>query len=121
MGMNLSHGGHLTHGSPVNFSGYTYKIIPYGVDKDTGLIDYEEVARLAREHKPKMIIAGGSAYPRVVDAVKFRAIADEVGAKIMTDIAHPAGLIAAGIYPSPVPYSEFVTTTTHKTLRKRLE
>ena len=117
LGMNLSHGGHLTHGSPVNFSGYTYKIVAYGVDKDTGLIDYDEVARLAREHNPKMIIAGGSAYPRVVDAVKFRAIADEVGAKIMTDIAHPAGLIAAGIYPSPVPYSEFVTTTTHKTLR----
>lgn len=117
LGMNLSHGGHLTHGSPVNFSGYTYKVIAYGVDKDTGLIDYDEVTRLAREHNPKMIIAGGSAYPRVVDAVKFRAIADEVGAKIMTDIAHPAGLIAAGIYPSPVPYSEFVTTTTHKTLR----
>lgn len=117
LGMNLSHGGHLTHGSPVNFSGYSYKIIPYGVDKDTGLIDYEEVARLAREHSPKMIIAGGSAYPRIIDAPRFRAIADQVGAKVMTDMAHPAGLIAAGIYPSPVPYSDFVTSTTHKTLR----
>jgi glycine hydroxymethyltransferase len=117
LGMNLSHGGHLTHGSPVNFSGYSYKIIPYGVDKDTGLIDYEEVARLAREHNPKMIIAGGSAYPRIIDAPRFRAIADQVGAKVMTDMAHPAGLIAAGIYPSPVPHSDFVTSTTHKTLR----
>ncbi len=117
LGMNLSHGGHLTHGSPVNFSGYTYHVIPYGVNKDTELIDYEEVAKLAREHKPKMIIVGGSAYPRVIDAVKFREIADEVGAKIMTDIAHPAGLVAAGLYPSPVPHSEFVTTTTHKTMR----
>ena len=117
LGMNLSHGGHLTHGSPVNFSGYTYNVIPYGVSKDTELIDYEEVAALAREHKPKLIVVGASAYPRVIDAVKFREIADEVGAKIMTDIAHPAGLVATGLYPSPVPYSEFVTTTTHKTLR----
>lgn len=117
MGMNLSHGGHLTHGCPVNFSGYTYNIVPYGVHKDTELIDYDEVARLAQEHKPKLIIVGASAYPRVIDAVRFRAIADEVGAKIMTDIAHPAGLVATGLYPSPVPYSEFVTTTTHKTLR----
>jgi glycine hydroxymethyltransferase len=117
LGMNLSHGGHLTHGSPVNFSGYTYNVVPYGVNKETELIDYEEVAQLAREHKPKLIIVGASAYPRVIDAVKFREIADEVGAKIMTDIAHPAGLVATGIYPSPVPYSEFVTTTTHKTLR----
>ncbi|MDP7058481.1 MAG: serine hydroxymethyltransferase [Nitrospinaceae bacterium] len=117
LGMNLSHGGHLTHGSPVNFSGYTYTVVPYGVNKETELIDYDEVARLAREHKPEMIVVGASAYPRVIDAVKFREIADEVGAKIMTDIAHPAGLVATGLYPSPVPYSEFVTTTTHKTLR----
>ncbi|MCH8313570.1 MAG: serine hydroxymethyltransferase [Nitrospinae bacterium] len=117
LGMNLSHGGHLTHGSPVNFSGYTYNVVAYGVSKETELIDYEEVAKLARQHKPKLIVVGASAYPRVIDAVKFREIADEVGAKIMTDIAHPAGLVATGIYPSPVPYSEFVTTTTHKTLR----
>lgn len=117
MGMNLSHGGHLTHGSPVNFSGYTYNVVSYGVDKDTELIDYDEVAKLARERQPKLIVVGASAYPRVIDAVRFREIADEVGAKIMTDVAHPAGLIAAGLYPSPVPYSEFVTTTTHKTLR----
>ncbi len=117
LGMNLSHGGHLTHGSPVNFSGYSYKVFQYGVHKDTELIDYDEVERLAKEHRPKMIVVGASAYPRVIDAQRFRAIADEVGAKIMTDIAHPAGLVAAKIYPSPVPYSEFVTTTTHKTLR----
>jgi glycine hydroxymethyltransferase len=117
LGMNLSHGGHLTHGCPVNFSGYTYNVVAYGVNKETELIDYDEVGRLAREHKPKMIIVGASAYPRVIDAVKFREIADEIGAKIMTDIAHPAGLIATGLYPSPVPYSDFVTTTTHKTLR----
>ena len=117
LGMNLSHGGHLTHGSPVNFSGYTYNVVPYGVHRDTELIDYEEVARLAQEHRPKMIVVGASAYPRVIDAVKFREIGDEVGAKIMTDIAHPAGLVATGLYPSPVPYSDFVTTTTHKTLR----
>lgn len=117
LGMDLAHGGHLTHGSPVNFSGYTYKVFSYGVNRDTELIDHEEVCRLAREHKPKLIVVGGSAYPRIIDAVKFREIADEVGAKIMTDIAHPAGLVAANLYPSPVPYSEFVTTTTHKTLR----
>jgi len=117
LGMDLTHGGHLTHGCPVNFSGYTYKVVAYGVDKDTELIDYEQVLYLAKEHRPKLIIVGGSAYPRVIDALKFREIADEVGAKIMTDIAHPAGLIAAGVYPSPVPFSEFVTTTTHKTLR----
>ena len=117
LGMNLTHGGHLTHGSPVNFSGYSYKVFQYGVHKDTELIDYDEVERLAKEHRPKMIVVGASAYPRVIDAQRFRAIADEVGAKIMTDIAHPAGLVAAKIYPSPVPYSEFVTTTTHKTLR----
>ena len=117
LGMNLSHGGHLTHGCPVNFSGYTYNVVAYGVNKETQHIDYDEVGRLAREHKPKMIIVGASAYPRVIDAVKFREIADEIGAKIMTDIAHPAGLVATGLYPSPVPYSDFVTTTTHKTLR----
>ena len=117
LGMDLSHGGHLTHGCPVNFSGYTYNVAAYGLNKDTELIDYEQVLCLAKEHRPKLIIVGGSAYPRVIDALKFREIADEVGAKIMTDIAHPAGLIAAGIYPSPVSSSEFVTTTTHKTLR----
>jgi glycine hydroxymethyltransferase len=117
LGMNLSHGGHLTHGSPVNFSGYSYNVVAYGVNQETELIDYDEVAKLAKEHKPKLIVVGASAYPRVIDSVKFREIADEVGAKIMTDIAHPAGLVAAKLYPSPVPYSDFVTTTTHKTLR----
>ena len=117
LGMNLSHGGHLTHGSPVNFSGYTYNVVPYGVNEETELIDYDEVRRLAKEHRPKMIVVGASAYPRLIDPIEFREIANEVDAKIMTDIAHPAGLVAAGIYPSPVPHSEFVTTTTHKTLR----
>ncbi|QPJ63399.1 MAG: serine hydroxymethyltransferase [Candidatus Nitronauta litoralis] len=117
LGMDLSHGGHLTHGSPVNFSGYTYKVFQYGVSRDTGLIDYDAVEKLAKEHRPKMIVVGASAYSRVIDAKRFREIADEVGAKIMTDIAHPAGLVAAGIYPSPVPHSDFVTSTTHKTLR----
>jgi glycine hydroxymethyltransferase len=117
LGMNLSHGGHLTHGCPVNFSGYTYNVVAYGVSQETEQIDYDEVRKLAQENKPKMIIVGGSAYPRVIDPVKFREIAEEVGAKIMTDIAHPAGLVAAGLYPSPVPHSDFVTTTTHKTLR----
>jgi len=117
LGMDLSHGGHLTHGCPVNFSGYTYQVVAYGVNRDTELIDYEQVLGLAKEHRPKLIIVGGSAYPRIIDVLKFREIADEVGARIMTDIAHPAGLVAAGLYPSPIPYSEFVTTTTHKTLR----
>ena len=117
LGMDLSHGGHLTHGCPVNFSGYTYKVIAYGVNKETELIDYDEVRRLAKEHRPKLIIVGASAYSRIIDPVIFREIADEVDAKIMTDIAHPAGLVAAKIYPSPVPHSDFVTTTTHKTLR----
>ena len=117
LGMNLSHGGHLTHGCPVNFSGYTYNVVAYGVSQETELIDYDEVRKLALESQPKLIIAGASAYPRVIDPVKFREIADEVGAIIMTDIAHPAGLVAAGLYPSPVPHSDFVTTTTHKTLR----
>ena len=117
LGMNLSHGGHLTHGCPVNFSGYTYNVVAYGVSQETELIDYDEVRKLALESQPKLIIAGASAYPRVIDPVKFREISDEVGAKIMTDIAHPSGLIAAGLYPSPIPHSDFVTTTTHKTLR----
>ena len=117
LGMDLSHGGHLTHGCPVNFSGYTYNVVFYGVNEETELIDYEKVRILAKEHKPKVIVVGASAYPRIIDPIKFREIADEVDAKIMTDIAHPAGLVAAGLYPSPIPHSEFVTTTTHKTLR----
>lgn len=116
MGMNLSHGGHLTHGSPVNMSGKHYNIIPYGVTKD-GFIDYDEVMKLAMEHKPKMIIAGASAYARTIDFPKFREIADACGAYLMVDMAHIAGLVAAGVHPSPVPYADFVTTTTHKTLR----
>lgn len=117
LGMNLSHGGHLTHGSPVNFSGKLYNFIPYGVDSETETIDYEEVRRLAVENKPKLIVAGASAYPRVIDFKKFREIADEVGAYLMVDMAHIAGLVAAGLHPSPVPYCDFVTSTTHKTLR----
>ena len=116
LGMNLAHGGHLTHGSPVNFSGKLYNIVPYGVD-ETGYIDYAELRRIALECKPKMIVAGASAYPRVIDFAKFREIADEVGAYLMVDMAHIAGLVAAGLHPSPVPYADFVTTTTHKTLR----
>jgi glycine hydroxymethyltransferase len=117
LGMNLSHGGHLTHGSPVNFSGRFYKVVPYGVSPDTETIDYNEVERLALEHKPKMIVVGASAYPRIIDFPAFRTIADKVGAKVMVDMAHIAGLVAAGVHPNPVPYAEFVTTTTHKTLR----
>lgn len=117
LGMNLSHGGHLTHGSPVNFSGVNYNFIEYGVDKETQYIDYDAVLALAREHKPKLIVAGASAYPRVLDFKKFREIADEVGAYLMVDMAHIAGLVAAGLHPSPVPHAHFVTTTTHKTLR----
>jgi glycine hydroxymethyltransferase len=117
LGMNLAHGGHLTHGSPVNFSGLLFRIVSYGVTKDTGRIDDEEVERLAVEHRPKLIIVGGSAYARILDFKRFRATADKVGALLMADIAHPAGLIAAGLHPSPVPYADFVTTTTHKTLR----
>ena len=117
LGMNLAHGGHLTHGSPVNFSGKLYNIIPYGVKPETGTIDYDEVEKLAKEHKPKMIVVGASAYPRTIDFVAFRRIADEVGAVVMVDMAHIAGLVAAGVHPNPVPYAEFVTTTTHKTLR----
>ena len=117
LGMNLSMGGHLTHGSPVNFSGIQFNFIEYGVDKDTHYIDYDDVRAKALEHKPKLIVAGASAYPRVIDFAKFREIADEVGAYLMVDMAHIAGLVAAGLHPSPVPYAEFVTTTTHKTLR----
>lgn len=117
LGMNLSHGGHLTHGSPVNFSGMQFHFVEYGVDPETHLIDYEEVRRKALEHKPKMIVAGASAYPREIDFKKFREIADEVGAYLMVDMAHIAGLVATGLHQNPVPYSHFVTTTTHKTLR----
>jgi glycine hydroxymethyltransferase len=117
LGMNLAHGGHLSMGSPVNFSGFIYKVIPYGVSEKTETIDYDEVERLAKEHRPKLIIAGASAYPRTIDYARFRKIADEVGALVMVDMAHIAGLIAAGLHPSPVPYADFVTTTTHKTLR----
>ncbi len=117
LGMNLAHGGHLSMGSPVNFSGILYRVIPYGISEKTGIIDYDEVAKLAREHRPKLIIAGASAYPRIIDFAKFRQIADEVGALLMVDMAHIAGLVAAGVHPSPVPYADFVTTTTHKTLR----
>ncbi|MCI0482385.1 MAG: serine hydroxymethyltransferase [Candidatus Dadabacteria bacterium] len=117
LGMNLAHGGHLTHGSPVNFSGKLYNVVPYGVTEDTNLIDYSEVRRLALEHKPKLIIAGWSAYPRDIDFAKFKEIADESGALLMADIAHPAGLVVAGLYSNPIPHCDFVTTTTHKTLR----
>ena len=116
MGMNLNHGGHLTHGSPVNISGKYYNIVPYGVNDD-GFIDYEEMRRIALEAKPKLIIAGASAYARTIDFKKFREVADEVGAVLMVDMAHIAGLVAAGLHPSPVPYADVVTTTTHKTLR----
>ncbi|HET7627002.1 MAG TPA: serine hydroxymethyltransferase [Bacillales bacterium] len=117
LGMNLSHGGHLTHGSPVNFSGKWYNIVEYGVDRETHRIDYEDVRAKAVEHQPKMIIAGASAYPREIDFKKFREIADEVGAYLMVDMAHIAGLVAAGLHQNPVPYAHVVTTTTHKTLR----
>ncbi|MEQ3337686.1 serine hydroxymethyltransferase [Clostridium butyricum] len=117
LGMDLSHGGHLTHGSPVNFSGKLFKFVSYGVDKETEMIDYENVRQIALECKPKLIVAGASAYSRTIDFGKFREIADEVGAYLMVDMAHIAGLVAAGVHPSPVPYCDFVTTTTHKTLR----
>jgi len=117
LGMNLSHGGHLTHGSPANFSGKLFNVIFYGVSPDTETLDYDEVARLARESRPKMIVVGASAYPRTIDFAQFRKIADSVGAVVMVDMAHIAGLVAAGLHPSPVPHAEFVTTTTHKTLR----
>jgi glycine hydroxymethyltransferase len=117
LGMNLSHGGHLTHGSPVNFSGIQYNFVEYGVDEKTHLINYDDVLEKAREHKPKLIVAGASAYPRAIDFKRFREIADEVGAYLMVDMAHIAGLVAAGLHQNPVPYADFVTTTTHKTLR----
>ena len=117
LGMNLAHGGHLTHGHPLNFSGKLYTIVPYGVRQDDERIDYDELERLAREHHPKMIMVGASAYPRVIDFPRIAAVAREVGAAMVTDMAHIAGLVAAGVHPSPVPHSDFVTTTTHKTLR----
>lgn len=117
LGMNLAHGGHLSHGSPVNISGKYYKIVPYGVRSDNFRIDYDELRKLAKENNPKLIVAGASAYPRELDFKAFREIADEVGAYLMVDIAHIAGLVAAGIHPNPVPYAQFVTSTTHKTLR----
>ncbi|MBA3976080.1 MAG: serine hydroxymethyltransferase [Candidatus Solibacter sp.] len=117
LGMNLAHGGHLTHGHPLNFSGKTYKIVPYGVRQDTEIIDYDELARLAGENKPKMIIAGASAYSRIIDFARFREIADSVGALMLVDMAHFSGLVAAGIYPNPCKWADIVTTTTHKTLR----
>lgn len=117
LGMNLSHGGHLTHGSPVNFSGQLYKFVDYGVDQETHRINYEEVRQMAQKHRPKLLVVGASAYPRFIDFERMKAIADEVGAPMMVDMAHIAGLVATGHHPSPVPYADFVTTTTHKTLR----
>jgi glycine hydroxymethyltransferase len=117
LGPNLAHGGHLTMGSPVNFSGRLYKVVPYGVRREDERIDFDQLRDLAREHRPKLIVAGGSAFPRAIDFKPFREIADEAGCLLMADIAHPAGLVAAGLHPSPVPYADFVTTTTHKTLR----
>ena len=117
MGLNLSHGGHLTHGSPVNFSGKLYKFISYGVDKNTGRVDFDEVSALAKKHKPKLIVCGGSAYPRFIEFEMFRKVADDCGAFLMADIAHPSGLVATGIHPSPWPHCHVVTSTTHKTLR----
>ena len=117
LGMNLAHGGHLTHGHPLNFSGQLYEIVPYGVRREDERIDYDELTRLARERHPKLIVVGASAYPRVIDFECIGAVATEVGAAVMTDMAHIAGLVAAGVHPSPVPYSDFVTSTTHKTLR----
>jgi len=117
LGMNLAHGGHLTHGHPLNFSGKFFTIIPYGVRKEDERLDYDEFERLAREHRPKMIVVGASAYPRQFDFARIRAVANDVGSLVMTDMAHIAGLVAAGAHPSPIPHSDFVTTTTHKTLR----
>ena len=117
MGLDLAHGGHLTHGSPVNFSGSLYNVISYQVDKETGRVDFDNLMKLAKEHQPKLIICGGSAYPRFIEFEQFRQVADEVGAFLMADIAHPSGLVATGIHPSPMPYCDVVTTTTHKTLR----
>src|SRR5438045_1456135 len=117
LGMNLAHGGHLTHGHPLNFSGKLYTIVPYGVRKADERIDYDELDRLADEHKPKMIIVGASAYPRIIDFARIRRTGNRIGAAVVTDMAHIAGLVAAGVHPSPIPHSDFVTTTTHKTLR----
>lgn len=117
LGMNLNHGGHLTHGSPVNFSGKLFNFVDYGVRKEDELIDYDELLKIAKEHKPKMIVAGGSAYTQTIDFKKFREIADEIDAYLMVDMAHIAGLVAAGLHPDPIPYADFVTSTTHKTLR----
>ena len=117
LGMDLAHGGHLSHGSPVNISGKYFNVLHYGVSKETGLIDYDEVERIAAEHHPKLIIAGASAYPRIIDFARFREICDRCGAFFMVDMAHIAGLVAAGLHPSPVPYADVVTSTTHKTLR----
>ncbi|MDA8188568.1 MAG: serine hydroxymethyltransferase [Dehalococcoidales bacterium] len=117
LGMKLAHGGHLTHGSPANFSGKLYRVVSYGVDRDKEVIDYDEVRRIALQERPRMIVAGASAYPRVIDFPAFRSIADEVGAYLLVDMAHFAGLVAAGIHPSPIPYADIVTSTTHKTLR----
>ncbi|HOJ46546.1 MAG TPA: serine hydroxymethyltransferase, partial [Bacillota bacterium] len=117
LGMDLTHGGHLTHGHPINFSGTYFNFVPYGVSRETETIDYNEVEMLALQHKPKLIVAGASAYPRVIDFAALKAIADKAGALLMVDMAHIAGLVAAGLHPSPVPYADFVTTTTHKTLR----
>jgi glycine hydroxymethyltransferase len=117
LGMNLAHGGHLTHGHPLNFSGKLYNIVPYGVRAEDERIDYDELARLAREHRPKMIMVGASAYPRVIEFEPIRRAADEVGAAMVVDMAHIAGLVAAGLHPNPVPYADFITSTTHKTLR----
>jgi len=116
LAMRLDHGGHLTHGHRVNFSGHLYTIVGYGVERDTGLIDFDEVRRLAKEHRPKLIVCGGSAYPRTIEAERFREVADEVGALLLCDMAHFAGLVAAGVHPNPTPYCDFVTSTTHKTL-----
>ena len=117
LGLNLAHGGHLTHGHPLNFSGKTYKIVPYGVSKDTEVIDYDELEQIAEREQPKLIIGGGSAYPRIIDFVRMRQIADKVGAIYLVDMAHFAGLVAGGAHPSPVPHAQIVTSTTHKTLR----
>src|SRR6187431_766162 len=117
LGMNLAHGGHLTHGHPLNFSGQLYTIVPYGVRKDTEQIDYDELERLAHEHKPKMIVVGASAYPRIIDFARIAGVARAVGSIVMVDMAHIAGLVAVGLHPSPIPYADFVTSTTHKTLR----
>src|SRR5512136_595019 len=117
LGMNLAHGGHLTHGHPLNFSGKTYKIVPYGVTKETETIDYDDLEKLAERERPKLIIGGGSAYPRIIDFARMRQIADKVGALYLVDMAHFAGLVAGGVHPSPVPHAQIVTTTTHKTLR----